>query len=121
MLGARERQIKNLVIEALGGPESYRRARLQRDEIDDDYVRMETRRSAVVFRRLIIFTVLYAAIVASAVVVSIWLTGRYDAVLWVLVGTFNAASAGVYYARHMKRRLALSILEVIRIEDEGPV
>tara|TARA_Y100000588_G_scaffold236874_1_gene250469 strand:- start:2927 stop:3295 length:369 start_codon:yes stop_codon:yes gene_type:complete len=118
MFGERERSIKNLVIDALGGAESYRRARQQTDEIDDAYVQIESRRSSVVVRRLAIFVVLYVLIVMTAIVVVRSQTGQMDVVLWVGVGTFNAASAGIYYAQYQKRRLALEVLNVLRNKGE---
>lgn len=118
MFGERERSIKNLVIDALGGPESYRRARQQTDEIEDAYVQIESRRSSVVVRRLAIFVVLYVLIVMTAIVVVRSQTGQMDVVLWVGVGTFNAASAGIYYAQYQKRRLALEVLNVLRNQGE---
>ncbi len=121
MFGERERAIKNLVIDALGGPESYRRARQQTDDIDEAYVQIETRRSAVVIRRLAIFIVLYVLIVLTAVVVVRAQTGRLDVILWVVVGTFNAGSAGVYYAQFQKRRMALQILTLLRGESQEVV
>ena len=69
MFGERERSIKNMVVDALGGPESYRQARRQTDEIDETYVEIENRRSSVVVRRLAIFVVLYVLIVLTAVAV----------------------------------------------------
>jgi hypothetical protein len=118
MFGERERSIKNLVIDALGGPASHRQERRQTDVIDETYVEIETRRSSVVIRRLAIFVVLYVLIVLTAVVVVRAQTGRLDVVLWVVVGTFNAASAGVYYAQHQKRRFALQVLDLLRGEEE---
>lgn len=119
MFGERERSIKNMVVDALGGPESYRQARRQTDEIDETYVEIENRRSSVVVRRLAIFVVLYVLIVLTAVAVVRAQTGRLDVVLWVVVGTFNAASAGIYYAQYQKRRFALQVLDVLREADAG--
>ena len=98
----------------MGGPRSYVEQRKLRDEIDPQYIRMESMRLKVHQRRAAIFSVLYLLIAATSVYVVSVQTGSYNALLWVGVATFNAFSAATQYAQYVKRRLAQQVFAVLR-------
>jgi len=117
MLSDREHEIKNLLIEEMGGPRSYVEQRKLRDEIDPQYVKMELMRIKVHQRRAAIFCVLYLLIAGTSVYVVSVQTGSYSALLWVGVATFNAFSGAAQYAQYVKRKLAHRMFTILQEDD----
>ena len=117
MLNEREQAIKNTLLDHLGGPPSFVGPNKTLGYLDPEYVRISLRRMAVNKRRMVIFTVLYTLVVMTAVAATTAMTQDYNAVLWVVVATFNAVNAAIHYAEYQKKKMAFAVFEFLRDEE----
>ena len=117
MLSEREQAIKNTLMDYLGGPAGFVGPNKTLGYLDPEYVRISGRRMAVNKRRMIIFAVLYAFVLITAVAVMTATTKDYNVVLWVVVGTFNAVNAAIHYSEYQKKKMAFAVFDILT-EDE---
>ena len=119
MLTDREQEVKNALMDYVGGPASYVRPKKALGYIDPDYLRITANRMLVNKRRAIIFVVLYACILFTAVAVMVTATDSYKVVLWGAVATFNGVNAAIHYAEYQKKRLAMEVFDLLNDDEEG--
>jgi hypothetical protein len=118
MLTDREQEIKNILIDHVGGSASYIGAQKALDRIDPGYLEMASRGVSVNKRRMIIFTILFLCVLLTAVAVMMATVGDYSVLLWVVVGAFNAVNAAIHYAEYKKKKLAFALFDALQQEDE---
>lgn len=119
MLTERERAIRDFLMDQVGGRPSVVDARKGSDAIDTDYLEMASRSMLVNKRRMIIFTVLFACVLLTALATMLMTGGNRNVILWVVVGAFNAGNAAVHYAAYQKKRMAMALFHVLEQEGEG--
>jgi hypothetical protein len=117
MLSEREQAIKNTLIDQVGGPASFVAPRKAQAYVDPEYLRIASRRIAVNKRRMIIFVVLYALVILTAVAVLTATAKDYNVFLWVAVGTFNAVNAAIHYSEYQKKKMAMAVFNILEEED----
>ena len=118
MLSEREQAIKNILIDQVGGPTSYTAPRKSLSRVDPSYLEMAARRMSVNRRRMVIFAVLYALVVMTAVAVMTLTVKNFNVLLWVGVGTFNAVNAAIHYAEYQKKKMAFAVFDVLGQDEE---
>ena len=118
MLTDREREVKNVLIDQLGGPASFVQPNKALGYVAPEYLQISARRMLVNKRRLIIFGVLYTLVVLTAVAVMTTTTKNYNVLLWVGVGTFNAVNAAIHYSEYQKRKMAMAVFGILKDEEE---
>lgn len=118
MLSEREREIKNALMDHLGGPSSFVQPNRALGYVAPEYVRIASRRMLVNKRRMVIFSILYICVLATAVAVMTATAKNYNVLLWVAVGTFNAVNAAIHYSEYQKKKMAMAVFGILEEEEE---
>ncbi len=113
MMIEREQAIRNVLMEYLGLATSTIGSGKGKGRIDEEAVQMAERRMFVNKRRMIIFAVLYAFVVLTAVAAMFLTTQDYNVLIWVGAGTFNAVNAALHYTAYQKKKMAFALLNVL--------
>lgn len=105
----REKAIHNVLMEHVGTTFGSASA----DAVDPAILARIERSMAINKRRMIIFSLLFSFVLLTAVSVMVFTFGDYNVLLWVGVGTFNAANAAFHYAAYQKKKLAFALFDVL--------
>ena len=112
MLSEREQAIKNVLMGYLGSAAGAAGSGEVVNGVDT-ILQMAQRRMSVNRRRMVIFVVLYALVVMTAVAVMTLTVKDFSVLIWVGAGTFNAVNAAIHYAEYHRKKMAFAVLEVL--------
>ena len=118
MLSERERAIKNVLMGYLGSAAGAAGSGEVVNDVDTIHLQMAQRRMSVNRRRMVIFVVLYALVVVTAVAVMTLTAKNFSELIWVGAGTFNAVNAAIHYAEYQRKKMAFAVLEVLEQNQE---